>query len=201
MSTLGQVESGSEGQFPAFAPSTDIQPKLLEIRVWPDPILHKLSMPIEDRGPLAFGSIELRQLIADMFHTMLRGNGVGLAAPQVGISRRVITMEIEPGKSFYFINPVIVESSEVMYQWEEGCLSVPGYFETRKRPNDITVWTYDTDGKLLVVRLQGLYAFALQHEMDHLAGKVFVDDLSSLKKERVKTKIKNTLQKRARFPL
>lgn len=199
---MDEAKIGSEGQIPLFTPSSDLAPPTLHpIRVWPDPILHKLSMPIEDRGELAFGSLELKQFIADMFYTMVHGNGVGLAAPQVGVLRRIITMEIEPSKQVYFINPVIVSVSDVMYQWEEGCLSVPGYFETRERPNDITVWTNDTAGKLLEIRLQGLYAFALQHEMDHLAGKVFVDDLSTFKKDRVKTKIKKTLQKRARVPL
>lgn len=192
-----ESQDGVEERLPLFNSFPDVIAKELPIRIWPDPILHKLSMPIDKE----FGTPELKQLIVDMFHTMRLNKGVGLAAPQVGVSKRVITMEVEPNVLVYFINPIITESSDVNYKWEEGCLSVPGYFEFRERPNDINVWTNDIDGKLMTVRLQGLYAFALQHEMDHLAGKVFVDDLSQFKKERVKSKVKKTLRNRNRFPL
>jgi peptide deformylase len=192
-----ESQDGVEERLPLFNSFPDVIAKELPIRIWPDPILHKLSMPIANE----FGTLELKQLIVDMFHTMRINKGVGLAAPQVGICKRVITMEVEPNVLVYFINPIIVESSDTNYKWEEGCLSVPGYFEFRERPNDINVWTNDVDGKLMTVRLQGLYAFALQHEMDHLAGKVFVDDLSQFKKDRVKVKVKKTLRNRNRIPL
>lgn len=193
-----QDQDGVEERLPLFNPIFPMfTPTERVIRIWPDPILHKLAMPIDKE----FGTPDLQQLIVDMFHTMRESKGVGLAAPQIGVSKCVITMEVEPSVFVYFINPIIVETSDVNYKWEEGCLSVPGYFELRERPNDIKVWTNDMQGKLLVVRLQGLYAFALQHEMDHLNGKVFVDGLSQFKLERVKNKIKKTLRNRGRVPL
>jgi len=193
-----EPQTGAEDRLPIFSPIFPMLPPTeQQIRVWPDPILNKISMPINKE----FGTPELQQLIIDMFHTMRLNKGVGLAAPQLGISKRVITMEVEPNKLVYFINPIFIDVSETMYKWEEGCLSVPGYFEFRERPNDINVWTNDMNGNLLEVRLQGLYAFALQHEVDHLAGKVFVDDLSPFKKDRVKGKIKKTLRNRVRSPL
>ena len=193
-----EPQHGVEDRLPIFNPIFPlVTPTERPICIWPDPILHKISMPIDKE----FGTPDLQQLIVDMFHTMRESKGVGLAAPQVGVSKRVITMEVEPGVMVYFINPIITESSDVNYKWEEGCLSVPGYFEIRERPNDISVWCNDMKGEHLTVRLQGLYAFALQHEMDHLAGKVFVDDLSPFKKDRVKAKVKKTLRNRNRIPL
>lgn len=186
---------GIEGRLPIFNPMFPMfTPNECVIRVWPDPVLNKISMPIDKE----FGTPALQNLIVDMFHTMRINRGIGLAAPQIGVLKRVITMEVEPNKLVYFINPIVVESSTENYQWDEGCLSVPGYFETRERPADITVWSNEINGTLLVVRLQGLYAFALQHEIDHLAGKVFVDDLSQIKKDRVKSKIKKTLRRGGR---
>lgn len=181
-----------EGPLPLFYPLADVDPpRFLKILVWPNPVLNQISDPVVE-----FGTTELKQLVADMFVTMRKDNGVGLAAPQVNVLRRVITLEIEPDKSLYFINPIITWSSEKMYSWEEGCLSVPGYFEKRDRPEEILVETSDLSGNTTTVRLQGLYAFALQHEIDHLNGIVFIDNLSPLKKDRVKVKIRKTLRLR-----
>lgn len=193
-----ELQPGVEDQLPIFNPIFPmLPPNEHPILVWPDPFLNKLSMPINKE----FGTPALQNMIVDMFHTMRVNNGVGLAAPQIGISKRVIVMEVVPNELTYFINPIIVESSADIYKWEEGCLSVPGYFETRERPNNIKVWSNHINGTLLTVRLQGLYAFALQHELDHLAGKVFVDDLSIFKKDRVKNKIKKTLRNKGRVIL
>jgi peptide deformylase len=181
-----------EGQLPLFQPLPDTDPAgILKILVWPNPVLHQISEPVSE-----FDTIELKQLVTDMFATMRHGNGIGLAAPQVNVLKRVITLEIEPNRMLYFINPRVVWESEEMYSWEEGCLSVPGYFEKRDRPQEILVETADFSGNITNVRLQGLYAFALQHEIDHLNGIVFVDDLSNLKKDRVKAKVKKTLRHR-----
>lgn len=181
-----------EGPLPLFYPLADVDaPTIRKILVWPNPTLSKIADPVDD-----FNAVDIKQLVADMFVTMRKDSGVGLAAPQVNVLRRVITLEIEPDKSLYFINPVIVWVSEKMYSWEEGCLSVPGYFEKRDRPEEILVETADLSGNVTTVRLQGLYAFALQHEIDHLNGIVFVDGLSPLKKDRVKAKIRKTLRLR-----
>lgn len=160
-----------------------LTPNILPILIWPDERLNQVCENITTFDDW------LKQVSLDMFATMKYNNGVGLAAPQVGILANVITISID-GIDLFFANPEIVESSERLYAWDEGCLSVPGYFEKRRRPQRIVVKYKNINGYEKEKEFQGLFAFAIQHEIDHLNGKVFVDDLSSLKKDRVKNKIK-----------
>ena len=182
--------------------------RVREILVWPNPIL---SQPCEDVTEF---DDELGQLVMDMCLTMASGNGVGLAAPQVGVNKNIITIGFpkhyaldngsdytgptEYGNSFIdykvMINPRILNTGERQWEHEEGCLSVPGYFEKRKRPSEITVEYQLPNERWDSVQLQGLEAFAVQHELDHLNGKLFIDDLSRLKKDRVKKKVKKALR-------
>jgi peptide deformylase len=130
---------------------------------------------------------EVRALVRDMFDTMYAEEGVGLAAPQVGVSRRVLVVdvkdpEVEP---FALINPRILESSREVDRGEEGCLSIPGVSSVVERPARVTVEGLDADGAPLRVEAEGFLARALQHEIDHLDGILFIDRLSPLKRNMV----------------
>jgi peptide deformylase len=165
------------------------QPKLLPILKWPDDErLHQKSVDVT-----VFDE-ELEHLALDLLHTMKTANGVGLAAPQTGNMLNIITIWIEAEKPLGLVNPVIVETSEELFEFNEGCLSVPGYFEDRKRPAKIVVKFVDVKGEPHEFECNGLYAFAIQHEIDHLNGRVFVDGASPLKRARIKSKIRKTLR-------
>jgi peptide deformylase len=166
------------------------KPKIREILVWPDPRLNIRATDVVNFDD------NLRNLIADMFVTMTANEGVGLAAPQIAEPYNIIAIRLEPTKLLTLINPTIMKSSDDNFEWEEGCLSVPGYFENRKRPNTIEISFYDPSGEEVTAEFSGLYAFAIQHELDHLNGKVFVDGSSWLKESRIKKKIKKTLKQR-----
>jgi peptide deformylase len=165
----------------------------LPIIVWPHPKLNTVCENVDEFND------NLKQLTSQMITTMLKFNGVGLAAPQVGISLNVIVAsffdttiqqeKLEPCENIVLINPKIQHTRDELFSWEEGCLSVPGYFETRSRPYEIMVNYCDVNGTLCQQTFTGLNAFIIQHEIDHLKGKVFVDDLSKLKKDRIKKKI------------
>ncbi len=169
----------------------------LPIRIYPDPILKKISEPIEE-----FGTDELGLLCEQMHITMFVKHGIGLSAVQLGELKRVITMKIpeqdeagyDVSRPYNFINPEIRESSGT-FEFSEGCLSVPGYYEDRERANFILLRFQTINGDVLIKWFEGLEAFCIQHELDHLDGKLFVDDLSPLKKDRVRKKIKNTLRR------
>lgn len=163
------------------------KPQIRRMVIWPDP---RLSAKCEY---VTRFDDSLDHLVQDMFATMVANSGVGLAANQVGILKRVITIRVEQNSPFYLINPEIIESSDEMFKWEEGCLSVPGYFEDRERPARIAVRFKTVDGEEKEIEMFDLTAFAVQHEMDHLDGKTFVDDSSFFKKGRVKKKIKKAL--------
>lgn len=169
----------------------DLQPKKLDVIHWPDKRLNVVADEVTDFDD------NLRELIIDMFFTMKNLGGVGLAAPQVGVSKRVIVLNVS--EPLVLINPVLIAIAGE-FEFEEGCLSVPGYFESRTRPNNIQLGYQTDDGERLQLTATGLTAFAIQHEIDHLDGKVFVDDLSFFKKSRVKNKISKTLKNRARLP-
>jgi len=132
----------------------------------------------------------LRQLVADMAETMYEAPGIGLAATQVNVHQRVIVIDVsEDQKGLQaFINPVI-ESVNGMQTYEEGCLSVPGVYDKVDRPSDVRVRYQDLDGKEHVLETGELLAICIQHEIDHLNGKVFVDHLSQLKQTRIKNKL------------
>ena len=165
---------------------------LLSILRYPDPRLHKVARPVA-----AFDA-RLRQLIADMFDTMYDAKGIGLAATQVDVHQRLIVIDVSEDKSslLTLINPEIL-SREGECEGEEGCLSVPGIYETVKRAQKVKVRALGLDGQPFELEAEDLLAVCIQHEMDHLEGKVFVEYLSRLKRERIKSK----LQKRARETL
>lgn len=125
-----------------------------------------------------------------LLQTMKTQRGIGLAAPQVNVHKNIIAVWIDEDKPFVFVNPIIVDASEELYDFREGCLSVPGYYEDRKRPKKITLKYYDLKGVEHQDQFENLHAFCIQHEIDHLRGKVFIDNLSELKKDRIKTKIR-----------
>ena len=166
---------------------------LLPILEYPDPRLKKVAQPVSE-----FGS-RLRQLVADMAETMYAAPGVGLAATQVDVHERVIVIDTSEEKNalIAFINPEIVASSDELVICEEGCLSVPGIFEQVKRPARVRVSAQDADGNRFEKDCEGLLAVCIQHEMDHLTGKVFVEYLSWLKQERIKTKLKKRKSREA----
>lgn len=155
------------------------------------PILHfpdeRLRNPSQ---PVAEVNDEIRQLVDDMFDTMYEAPGIGLAAPQVNVFQRVIVIDISEDKSVpqAFINPELLETRGVE-QMEEGCLSVPGIYEMVERADWIRVRALDRNGEMFEKEAEGLLAVCIQHEIDHLDGKLFVDYLSNLKRQRIRKKL------------
>ncbi|MCS6944199.1 MAG: peptide deformylase [Sutterellaceae bacterium] len=166
---------------------------LLPILEYPDPRLRKVARPV------AVFDARLRQLVADMAETMYAAPGIGLAATQVDVHERVIVIDVSETRDQLrvFINPEIVWASEETALCEEGCLSVPGIYEEVRRPARVRVRAQDVEGKPFELDCEGLLAVCIQHEMDHLLGKVFVDYLSPLKQERIKIKLKKRKKRAA----
>jgi len=162
-------------------------PKILDVLIWPDVGLKIECHPVETFDD------DLTQLAADMFATMAARGGVGLAAPQVGRILNMITLRLEEKNPMILINPEITVLTDEDFEWEEGCLSVPGHFEMRHRPANVAVKFQDLTGKEHNVNFKELYAFAIQHEFDHLRGKCFVDGASIFKRNRINKKIKREL--------
>lgn len=160
---------------------------LLPILEFPDPRLRTVAAPVD---PARVTSAEFQKLVDDMFETMYEAPGIGLAASQVDVHQRFMVMDIseEKNQPMVFINPEIVaRDGEQVYQ--EGCLSVPGIFADVTRANRITVKYLDRNAQACELEADGLLAVCVQHEMDHLAGKLFVDYLSPLKREMVRKKL------------
>ncbi len=157
---------------------------LLPILHYPDPRLHTRAKPV------AVVDAGIRKLAADMAETMYAAPGIGLAATQVNVHQRLLVLDISEDKSQLqvFINPEIL-SQEGACEGEEGCLSVPGIYETVKRSERVKVRALNLDGQPFEVEADGLLAVCLQHEIDHLDGKVFVEYLSRLKLSRIKAKL------------
>ncbi len=156
----------------------------LTILEFPDPRLRKKATPVEVVDD------ELRTLIDNMFETMYDAPGIGLAATQVDVHKRLLVCDVSSDKSapHALINPKIVEKDGVAV-YEEGCLSVPGYYEEVERANHIRVQFLDRDGEPAEMEAEGLLAICIQHEMDHLEGKLFVDYLSETKRNRIRKKL------------
>lgn len=165
---------------------------LLSILEFPDPRLRTRADPV-----LQFDAA-LRQLIADMLQTMYAAPGIGLAATQVNVHRALLVMDVsaEKNQPEVYINPQIVTRDGVEVS-EEGCLSVPNIFEEVERAARVRVRAQDAHGQSFERELEGLAAVCLQHEMDHLAGKLFVDYLSGLKRERIRRKLEKERRERA----
>jgi peptide deformylase len=160
---------------------------LLSILEFPDPRLRTKAVPVD---PSRIGDADFQARIDDMFHTMYEAPGIGLAASQVDDHRRFMVIDVseEKDQPLVFINPEIVEEDgHQVYQ--EGCLSVPGIFADVTRANQIRVKAWGRDGQPFELQADGLLAICIQHEMDHLEGKLFVDYLSQLKREQVRKKL------------
>lgn len=159
---------------------------LLPILQYPDPRLHKVAKPV------AVVDARIRQLVADMAETMYAAPGVGLAATQVDVHERVVVLDIsEDGNDLrVLINPEIIWKSDEMQVYEEGCLSVPGVYDEVQRAASIRVRTLDEQGETVEFDAEGLLSVCVQHELDHLMGKVFVEYLSVLKQNRIKTRLR-----------
>ena len=156
---------------------------LREIITLPDPRLRLVSEPVEQVDG------EIRRLVEDMFQTMYDAPGIGLAAIQVGVPKRIVTLDIakkdEPKSPIVLINPKVLWTSEERATYEEGCLSIPEYYEEVERAAEVKVSYYDLEGAAFEIAANGLMSTCLQHEIDHTNGVLFIDHLSKLKRSRV----------------
>jgi peptide deformylase len=152
---------------------------------YPDPRLHQRALPVVTVDN------EVRTLVADMAETMYDAPGIGLAATQIDVHLRVIVIDLSESRDALqvFINPEILGRSSESDRYEEGCLSVPGIYDEVERPEQVTVRALDEHGKSFTLSADGLLAVCIQHEMDHLLGKVFVQYLSRLKQSRIRSKM------------
>jgi peptide deformylase len=158
---------------------------LLPILCYPDPKLHTVAKPV------AAVDTRIQQLVRDMLDTMYDAKGIGLAATQIDVHERLIVIDVsdERDQSMVLINPELVWTSEATHLNEEGCLSVPGIYDGVTRFDAVRVKALDEKGQSREIEADGLLAVCIQHEMDHLLGKVFVEYLSPLKRNRIKTKM------------
>jgi peptide deformylase len=165
---------------------------VLNILRYPDARLHKIAAPIT-----VFDEA-LKKLVADMAETMYAAPGIGLAATQVDVHKQVIVVDVSERRDslVVLVNPEIVEAVGVS-DIEEGCLSVPSIYELVERAERVKVRAYDQNGKAFTLEAQGLLAVCIQHEMDHLEGKVFIEYLSQLKQQRIRAKLAKQLRKTA----
>jgi peptide deformylase len=156
----------------------------LEILHFPDPRLRHPAQPVEHVDK------DIHRLVDDMFETMYEAPGIGLAAPQVNVSKKILVIDVSEDRSapLCFINPEVLERRGVE-EMEEGCLSVPGFYENVQRAEWVRVHALDREGKPFEMEADGLLAVCVQHEIDHLEGKLFVDYLSSLKRQRIRKKL------------
>jgi len=163
---------------------------ILDILRFPDPRLNKVAKPV------AVVDSRIKALVADMLETMYDAEGIGLAATQIDVHERVIVIDVseERDRPLVLINPELVWSSAERVKGDEGCLSVPGIYDGVERAASIRVSAVDGDGHSRTIEAEGLLAVCVQHEMDHLMGKVFVEYLSPLKRNRIKTKLLKQLK-------
>jgi peptide deformylase len=157
----------------------------LEILEFPDPRLRTIAKPVDVVDDA------LRALIDDMFETMYEAPGIGLAATQINVHKQLIVIDLSEDRSepLVFINPKLEVLDNTLTEYDEGCLSVPGFYETVSRPNRVKINALDRNGEAFEIITDGLLATCIQHEMDHLNGKLFVDYLSTLKRQRIRSKL------------
>ena len=170
---------------------------VLPILIHPDPRLKKRADEIDEITP------DLRELADDMLATMYEAPGIGLAAPQVGVMKRILVMDCvkddeAPPRPMVLLNPVGTETSEDMNTYEEGCLSIPEQYADVERPSEVTVTWTDLDGKEQTEQFTGLWATCVQHEIDHLDGKLFIDYLKPMKRQMITRKVQKLKRERAR---
>jgi peptide deformylase len=163
-----------------------------DILVVPDPVLKQVSQPVDKVDD------ELRRLMDDMLETMYDAPGIGLAAIQIGVPKRVIVMDLaregEPKAARHFVNPEILWASEETLPYEEGCLSVPEIYDEVERAARVKLRYLDYEGRQVEEDAEGLFAVCIQHEMDHLEGVLFIDYLSRLKREQAVKKVKKLVR-------
>ena len=166
---------------------------ILNILEFPDPRLRTVAEPVDVVDD------SIRKLIDDMFETMYDAPGIGLAATQVNVHKQVVVMDIsEDGKDpLVFINPQVEVLDDDTLPYDEGCLSVPGFYETIDRPSNIIVRALDRNGEEFSLEPDGLLATCIQHELDHLKGKLFVDYVSPVKRQRIRKKLEKAHRQRA----
>lgn len=167
---------------------------ILPILCYPDPRLHKVAQPVAQVDE------RVRAIVDDMFATMYDAHGIGLAATQVDVHERIVVIDVseERDQPLVLINPEITWASDETRLGDEGCLSVPGIYDGVERALAVHVRALDRDGKERVIEAEDLLAVCVQHEMDHLLGKVFVEYLSPLKRNRIKTKLLKQQKQAAR---
>lgn len=165
----------------------------LDILEFPDPRLRTVAKPVTEV------TAATRRLLDDMFETMYDAPGIGLAATQVNVHERLLVMDVSEDRSepLVFINPEVTVLDPELGEYDEGCLSVPGFYETVNRPRRVEVTALDQDGQRFTRELEGLLAICLQHEIDHLDGKLFVDYISPLKRTRIRKKLEKDQRRRA----
>ena len=158
---------------------------VLDILRYPDPRLQRVAQPVREVDE------RIRTLVRDMAETMYAAPGIGLAATQVDVHERVIVLDVSDARDELrvFINPEIVSASDETKVFEEGCLSVPGIYDEVERPDRVTVRALDENGKPFELEADGLLAVCVQHEIDHLNGRVFVQYLSRLKQSRIRSRL------------
>lgn len=166
---------------------------LLQILEFPDPRLRTVAKPVKEV------SDQHRALIKDMFETMYQAPGIGLAATQINVHERILVIDVSEDKSEprVFINPEVEVLDPALGEYDEGCLSVPGFYDTVCRPQRIKVRALNEQGESYEEELDGLLAICLQHEIDHLDGKLFVDYLSPLKRNRIRKKLEKAQRAKA----
>lgn len=166
---------------------------VLDILEFPDPRLRTVAKPVEAVDD------DLRALIDNMTETMYEASGIGLAATQVNVHKRLLVLDISENRDqpMVFINPEVTVLDDTLGSYDEGCLSVPGFYEEVNRPQKIRVEALGRDGESFSQELDGLAAICLQHEIDHLDGKLFVDYISPLKRNRIRSKLEKAHRLRA----
>lgn len=166
---------------------------VLDILEFPDPRLRTVAKPVEAVDA------DLRTLIDNMIETMYAASGIGLAATQVNVHQRLLVLDISEDRDtpMVFINPKVTIIDKTLGSYDEGCLSVPGFYEEINRPQTIRVDALGRDGEPFTQELDGLAAICLQHEIDHLDGKLFVDYISPLKRNRIRSKLEKAHRQRA----
>ena len=166
---------------------------ILEILEFPDPRLRKIAAPVN-----VFDS-KLEDLTKDMVETMYDAQGIGLAATQIDVHKRILVIDVSESKDSpqVFINPSFEIIEEELSDYDEGCLSVPGFYETVSRPQRVLIKAQSQTGEAFEIDASGILAVCIQHETDHLDGKLFVDYLSSLKRQRIRSKLEKEHKKSA----
>ena len=165
----------------------------LDILEFPDPRLRKVAEPVAEVTD------NHRSLIDDMFETMYDAPGVGLAATQINVHERIVVIDVSEDQSepLVMINPEVEILDPEIHKYDEGCLSVPGFYETVQRPRKIRLKALDRNGEAYALEAEGLLAVCIQHEIDHLDGKLFVDYISPLKRNRIRSKLEKAHRQRA----